>query len=109
MYGRLAAMPDEATLHVRAELLAALSVGTAIIRLRRISNRLNIGPAVTAVLAPFARGDSREAIQQFAAFDRALRARPDTGFSVLRLRSLALMMAEALEQHSAYFDSMKPT
>lgn len=109
MYGRLAVMPAEATSDSRAELLAALSVGTAIIRLRRISGRLNLGPAVTAVLAPFARGDNRETIRRFAAFDHALTTRQDTGYSVLRLRSLVLMMAEALEQHAAFFDSMKPT
>ena len=43
MYGRLAALPDQAEPLQRSQLLAALSVGTEIIQLRRIARRLGSG------------------------------------------------------------------
>jgi hypothetical protein len=40
MYGRLSVLPDRAEPLQRSQLLAALSVGTKIIQLRRITQRL---------------------------------------------------------------------
>jgi uncharacterized membrane protein YccC len=43
MYGRISALPDEAQPLQRSQLLAALSVGTEIIQLRRVARRLDLG------------------------------------------------------------------
>ena len=55
MYSRLAALPDAAEPLQRAQLVAALSVGTAIIHLRRIAPGLGLGAELDAALADFAR------------------------------------------------------
>jgi hypothetical protein len=57
MYGRLAAVPDGAEPLQRARLVAALSVGTEIIYLRRMAPRLGVGK-LDAALAAFAQGNS---------------------------------------------------
>ena len=62
IYGRLAAMPAEAEPLQRAQLLAALSVGNAMIELRDIAPRLGEGAALDAALAAFAQGNSAVAI-----------------------------------------------
>src|SRR5207237_7552180 len=48
MYGRLSALPDQAQPLQRAEMLAALSVGTEIIQLRRIGRRMDLGSGLEA-------------------------------------------------------------
>src|SRR5205814_3741985 len=58
MYGRLSALPDSAEPLQRAQLLAALSVGTKIIQLRRITQRLNLQSELDAALESIVRGDS---------------------------------------------------
>jgi uncharacterized membrane protein YccC len=109
IFGRLAAMPNEATPQQRAELLAATSVGNEIIRLRRVSGRLDrrlsaaFEPLRDAALAAFAQGYVRLAIERFAELDQALAAHADAGLPILRLRSLALAIKEALDQHAIYF------
>src|SRR5205085_11739279 len=57
MYGRLSALPDEAQPLQRAEMLAALSVGTEIIELRRIGRRIDSGSELDAALEALRRGD----------------------------------------------------
>ncbi len=76
MYGRFAALPDQAQPLQRSQLMAAFSVGSKIIQLRRIARRLNLGCALDAALEAVARPE--------CARDRApaqsiemLAARPD--------------------------------
>ena len=76
MYGRLSALPDEAQPLQRAQLLAALSVGTEIIQLRHIARRLDLGSELDAALEAVARGDSAIATARLARLDEALAARP---------------------------------
>ena len=60
MYGRFSALPDAAQPLQRSQLLAALSVGTEIIQLRRIARRIDLGSELDAALDAVARGDSAD-------------------------------------------------
>src|SRR6185437_3242342 len=72
MYGRLAAMPDQAEPLQRAQLLAALTVGAGIIHLRRVMPQLGLSAELGSALADFARPDVAAAGGKFAALDRRL-------------------------------------
>ena len=83
----------------RAQLLAALSVGTEIIQLRRIAPRLGLGAELDAALAALAHGNSAVAIARLAQLDHLLAARPGAGPETqlaLRARSSILAISEAL-------------
>jgi hypothetical protein len=51
VYGRLEALPAEATPRQHAEVLAALSLGTEIIRFRTIARRFTVGSELDDALA----------------------------------------------------------
>jgi uncharacterized membrane protein YccC len=107
-YGRLSALPEQAEPLQRAQLLAALSVGTEIIRLRRVARRFEPHAELDAALDALARGDSSVAIERLARYDKRLAGLPGArpGARVrLRARGSILAMSEALAQHAAYFDS----
>jgi uncharacterized membrane protein YccC len=103
VYSRLSVLPDAAEPRQRSELVAALSVGAEIIRLRRICGRLDLGSHLDAALEAMARGDCAMTIARLARLDEALSAR--SGVAALRARSIILAMSEALTQHAAYFDA----
>ena len=103
MYGRLSALPDRAEPLQRAQLLAALSVGTKIIQLRRITQRLNLQSELDAALESIVWGDSAAAVSRLAALDKTLATRP--GAAALRARGSIVAMSEALSQHAVYFDA----
>jgi uncharacterized membrane protein YccC len=108
IYSRLSALPDQTEPLHCAQLLAALSVGTEIIRLRRIARRFDLQVELAAALDAVARGDSSVATERLARVDRMLAALPSTWPGVrvrLRARGSILAMSEALAQHAAYFDS----
>jgi uncharacterized membrane protein YccC len=108
IYSRLSALPEQTEPLQRAQLLAALSVGTEIIRLRRIARRFELHVELDAALDAVARGDSSVATERFARLDRLLAVLPGTrpGARVrLRARGSILAMSEALTEHAAYFDS----
>jgi uncharacterized membrane protein YccC len=104
LYGRLAALPNEAAPLQRARLLAALSVGTEIIRLRTMARRLEPAAELDAALEAFARENSAGAAALLRLLDRRLAAGLQTA-AVLRTRGRILMIAEALSQHASYFDA----
>jgi uncharacterized membrane protein YccC len=108
VYSRLSALPEQAEPLQRAQLLAALSVGTEIIRLRRIARRFDLDVELDAALDAVARGNSSVATERLAQIDRMLAevssSRPGARVR-LRARGSILAMSEALAQHSAYFDS----
>ncbi len=106
VYSRLSVLPNAAEPLQRSQLLAALSVGAEIIRLRRICRRFDLGSHLDAALEPMARGDSAMTIARLARLDEALAARP--GPTALRARSSILAMSEALTQHAAYFGAGAP-
>jgi uncharacterized membrane protein YccC len=108
IYGRLSALPEQAEPLQRAQLMAALSVGTEIIRLRRIAHRFNQDAELDAALDAVSKGDSSAAAERLSRLDQRLAALPNNrpGARVsLRARGSILAMSEALTQHAAYFDT----
>ena len=103
VYGRLSALPDEAQPLQRSLLMAALSMGTEIIQLRRIACQMDLGSELDAALDAVASGDSGIATARLARLDQALAARPSA--NALRARGLILAISEALTQQASYFDA----
>ncbi len=111
LYSRLTALPDQATPLQRAQLLAALSVGTEIIGLRQIATHLGTTAELDAALNDIALGHSTEAIAKLRQFDDRLAPARETGTEVtmaLRGRGRILVISEALAEHGAYFDAGAP-
>jgi uncharacterized membrane protein YccC len=108
VYSRLSALPEKAEPLQRAQILAALSVGTGIIRLCRVAHRFDQDVELDAALDALAKGNSSAAAERLARLDQRLAALPNTNPGArarLRARSSILAMSEALAQHAAYFDS----
>jgi uncharacterized membrane protein YccC len=111
MCGRFAVLPDEAQPLQRSQLLAALSVGTEIIQLRRIARRLDLGSELDVALAAVAEGNSAVATTRLAVLDRVLASLAGAGTgtqAALRARGGVLAVSEALTQHASYFDAAAP-
>jgi uncharacterized membrane protein YccC len=106
MYGRLSALPDQAQPLQRGEMLAAFSVGTEIIQLRRIGRRMDLGPELDAALEAWRRGDVALATAHLDRLDDALTAR--RGAAALRARGSILALSEVLTQHAGYFEAGEP-
>jgi hypothetical protein len=107
MYGRFAALPDQAEPLQRARLLVALSVGAEIIHLRRIAQRLG-AVELDAALDALAQGNSATAIAWLHQLNNRLSSDLDHGpeaTALLRARSRILVMSEALSEHASYFDA----
>jgi uncharacterized membrane protein YccC len=102
LFGRLAALPDAAQPLQRAQLIAALLIGTEIIKLRHFCRRFDLGSEIDATLDAFARGNSVTAVARLADLDRALTSGLDAG--ALRVRGIILGISETLTRHAAYFD-----
>ena len=109
VYGRLAAMPDEAEPLQRAQLIAALSVGSEIIQFQRTVPELGLSAELEPALDALAQGDCATAIVQLERLDcrLAATAESDPRSSVtLRERARILVVHEALVQHRAYFEEV---
>jgi uncharacterized membrane protein YccC len=108
MYGRLAALPDQAEPLQRARLLAALSVGSEIIQLRHVAPSLGSPVELHVALDAVAQGNGVIAIAWLHQLDGRLASAPDGGPETaiaLRARARILVISEALAEHGAYFDS----
>jgi uncharacterized membrane protein YccC len=108
---RLTALPDRATPLQRAQLLAALSVGTGIIGLRHMATHLGTTAELDAALNDIALGQSSKAIAKLRQFDDQLAATRETGAEAtmaLRGRGRVLIVAEAIAEHGHYFDTGAP-
>jgi len=110
VYQRFTVLPDAAELLERAQLVAALLVGSEMIRLRRLTRRFDFGFDFNLDLAfdALSRGESAVASKRLSDVDRMLAALPSgwPGARVrLRARSSILAMSEALLRHAPYFDS----
>jgi uncharacterized membrane protein YccC len=99
---RLAVLPDQAESLQRARLVAALSVGTEIIQLRRIAPGLGLGAELDAALDALVRRDSETTTVRLARLDRLLASHP-AGSDALRARGHILAISEVLTQHAPYF------
>jgi uncharacterized membrane protein YccC len=108
MYSRLAALPDQAEPLQRAQLLAALSVGTEIIHLRCIAPHLGLVSELDPALDALLQGNSVAATAGLAALDQRLallgQEDPETSL-VHRERGRVLAICDALVQHRSYFDA----
>jgi uncharacterized membrane protein YccC len=108
LYGRLAALPDQAEPSQRARLLAALSVGTEFIQLRGVASRLGVAEELDAALGSFAAGDGAIAVSRLREIDRQLTSDSNAGAEeaiTLWARARLLIVAEALVEHAPYFDA----
>ena len=111
IYGRLAALPDQAEPLQRAQLMAALSVGTEIIQLRRAAPRFGVAAQLDAALGALAQANSAIAIARLRQLDHRLASAPDgetESAIALRARAHILGLSETLTAHSPYFDSGAP-
>jgi uncharacterized membrane protein YccC len=111
IYNRFTALPDQATPLQRAQLLAALSVGTEIINLRQTATHRGTTAELDAALNDIALGHSTEAIPKLRQFDDRLASRPEIGTeatTTLRGRSGILIISEAIAEHGPYFDAGAP-
>jgi hypothetical protein len=107
-YVRRSALPEQAEPSQRAKLLAALSTGVEIIRLRRLVHQLGGNVELNAALDAVAAGNSILAIEYLGRLDRLLAALSISGRAArirLRARGRILAMSEALANNAAYFDS----
>jgi hypothetical protein len=108
LYSPLSVLPKQAEPLHRAQLLAGLSLGTEIIRLRRLAHRFYLDAEFDAMLDALARGDRSAANERLVRLDNRLAAAlPGTKAGALvrlRARGNILAMSEALAQHTAYFD-----
>src|SRR5262249_49625182 len=92
----------------REQLMAALSVGSEIVRLHRVARRFNQDVELEAALNGLASGDSSVAIEHLARLDRRLAALPSARAGArlrLRARGGIFALREALTRHATYFDS----
>ncbi|MBV8747649.1 MAG: FUSC family protein, partial [Xanthobacteraceae bacterium] len=99
IFSRLSVLPLLAELPQGAKLVAALSLGTEIIRMRRVADLLAIRQQLEPALAAVAGGESGRAVQWLAEADRALAAAPDGNPDpeiLLRARARICAMTEAL-------------
>ncbi len=111
MHGRLGVLPAAATPLQRSRMVAALWVGSEVLRLRRVSTRQS---ALQRAFAHIAAGDSGGARRVLAEEDNALAAadaargdaRHDAG--TLRERAGLLGLSEALARHASFFDTPQP-
>jgi uncharacterized membrane protein YccC len=107
MYHRLAAVPDASDPLQRAHLMAALSVGIAILHLRRAGPELGLNPELDLALAAFAQGHSTAASAELGRLDDRLASLVEAGAETslaARARGRILLVRDGLSQHQAYFD-----
>ena len=106
VYGRLSVLPEQAEPLQRARILAALSVGNEIIRLRRVARQFDLHVELEAALDAVARGDAAVATERLVRVDRKLAALPGAtpgAWARLRGRGSILAISEALAEHASYF------
>ena len=90
----------------RAQLLAALSVGSEIIRLHQLTHELGLATQFDPVLASVAQGNSSSAAAHLARLDAALAASTATEpemQTIMWARASALSFLETLDEHALYF------
>jgi uncharacterized membrane protein YccC len=108
---RLVALPDAAQPLQRAQLVAALSVGSEIIHLRHVMPSLGLGPELDATLEALAQGNTAAAIAAFNRLDHGLASLADRHSqtsATLAERGRILLICDALARYRAYFDSEEP-
>jgi uncharacterized membrane protein YccC len=107
MVSRLVALPDQAEPIQRSRLLATLSVGSAIIELRRSARQIGAAAELDAAWQAIAQGHSAAAAARLRQLERRLAIASDEMDMtvVLGARSRMVVVAEALAEHGSYFDT----
>ncbi|WP_027578826.1 FUSC family protein [Bradyrhizobium sp. Ai1a-2] len=111
IYNYLQALPAQTEPMARSDLLSALVVGNAIIRLRPVAGRFDLDQEFSVALDAVAQADITSAIERLADFDAELAAvaRTTPGLRVReRARGSILVLSETLAQHKTYFEASPP-
>jgi uncharacterized membrane protein YccC len=111
IHSRLVALPDAAQPLQRAQLIAAVSVGSEIIHLHHVMPSLGLGPELDAALEALAQGSTAAAIAAFNRLDHGLASLADRHSqtsATLAERGRILLICDALARYRAYFDSEEP-
>jgi uncharacterized membrane protein YccC len=105
-FSRLAALPDQAESLERAQLLAALSVGTEIAHLGHDTVELDLRLQFDAALRTFADGNSAAGVAQLRRLDHHLVSSEQVNSQLTaRTRGRILVICDALADHRSYFDT----
>ncbi len=102
VYARLLALPPSATTLDSAQLLAAMSAGEEILRLRGLSAVLAEAPAMRAVEAHLEHGRPEEAASALEGLQAAIGAAVPDGPARQRALASADVLAEILARHGRY-------
>jgi uncharacterized membrane protein YccC len=111
IYNYLQAFPAQAEPEARSDLLSALVVGNAIIRIRPVAGRFELDPEFSIALDAIVQADTAAAIERLTDFDAKLAAvaRATPGLRVReRARGSVLVLSETLAQHKTYFEASPP-
>ncbi|WP_130227861.1 FUSC family protein [Bradyrhizobium sp. Leo121] len=111
IYNYLQALPEKTEPTARSDLLSALVVGNAIIRLRPVAGRFDLDQEFSVALDAVAQADIAAAIERLGDFDAKLAAVAPTtpGLPVReRARGSILVLSETLAQHKTYFETSPP-
>ncbi|HLZ66246.1 MAG TPA: FUSC family protein [Aliidongia sp.] len=111
-YRRLADLPPTVDTLVLARCVAALSLGSAILRLRRIADRSRFRIELEQALHLLGHGRREEAIGRLAQLDRQLSeafALPGRPAELLRALGNVRLISATLTSHAEYFDRMGAT
>ena len=102
-YGRIAALPAGTSPLAHAEMIAALYVGAAVLRLRRWAMRFVAVDGLAPLFAALAAGKVPAAIRELARADAAFATADGPAAEVRRARAALLALKEALTRHAGYF------
>ena len=103
LFSRLNAFPSEGSPRQLAQLVAALSAGSEIIRLHGVCRRLVSCDDLEGALGALTAGDIALATARFTSLDHALDASAIP--NALRARAGIVIICEALAQYRAYFET----
>jgi hypothetical protein len=103
VYARLSVMPNSASPLARAQMIASLYVGEAVLRFRQRAGRFGENLEVRRVLQALGRGDADAAMLALAQADKVVASANVLPMLRLRERAAILALSEALARHRAYF------
>jgi uncharacterized membrane protein YccC len=108
VYARISVLPDSAVPLQRAQMVAALAVGTEMTRLYRCAQRLGLDAGLKPAFEALARGQSATTTAELAKFDQALAGTHSAEQGqrlVLHARGNVLALSEVLTQYATFFDA----
>src|SRR5580692_4482610 len=111
VYARISVLPDSAIPLQRAQMVAALAVGTEMTRLYRFAQRLGLVAELKPAFEAVARGQSHVATAELEKFDQALAATQCDAQGrrlVSHARGNVLALSEVLGQYATFFDAGTP-